>query len=137
IPGSLHVGFGEGNPKGGAMVWGKDGKSSNAPAWLRAAASGVVPATRSASAGPRRQNVTPEAQKVYQQLIAGDPAHGVPPLSPEVAAGAVGNMMQESYADLRPDALGAGGEKGIGQWMPDRYANMVAWTTANGLDPNS
>lgn len=137
VPGSLHVGFGAGNPKGGPMVWGADGKSANAPGWLKDAAAGVVQEYRPASAGPRRQNVTPEARQVFSMLVAGDPAHSVAPLSPEIAAGAVGNMMQESFADLRPAAKGAGGELGIGQWMPDRYANMVAWTTANGLDPNS
>lgn len=98
-----------------------------------AALNGVVAAPAARNHG----GVTPEAQSVYQLLTQGDPAHGVAPLSPAVAAGAVGNMMQESYQNLRPDAKGAAGELGIGQWMPDRYANMVAWTKANGLDPAS
>lgn len=80
---------------------------------------------------------TLEARQTRDLLMTGRPDLGVKPLPAAIAAGAVGNMMQESYENLRPDAIGKGGEKGIGQWMPDRYANMVAWTTANGLDPNS
>ncbi len=99
---------------------------------------GAQPAVAAGQAAPAmRGGVTPEAQSTYSLLTTGDPRLGVAPLPASVAAGAVGNMMQESYANLRPDAKGAAGELGIGQWMPDRYANMVAWTTANGLDPSS
>lgn len=87
----------------------------------------AVPARAAPMANP--------AQQVYSMLVQGDPAHGVAPLPPAIAAGAVGNMMQES--GMQPLIRGAGGEIGIGQWAGPRYTNMVNWTKANGLDPTS
>jgi hypothetical protein len=110
---------------------------SGAPAQAAAAPAQVAQAAPQAPAQPARSGVPSEAQGVYSLLTQGRPTIGVAPLSPAVAAGAVGNMMQEAYPNVRPDARGAAGEIGIGQWMPDRYANMVQWTKANGLDPNS
>ncbi len=86
------------------------------------------------AAAPVNKPASP-AQIAYSILTQGDPAHGIAPLSPAVAAGAVGNMMQES--GMNPAVIGKAGEIGIGQWLGPRYTNMINWNEANGLDPSS
>src|SRR5438034_2930291 len=45
--------------------------------------------------------------------------------SPIQAAAIVGNLMQESYSDLRTGAVGDKGiSHGIAQWNKDRYTNL-------------
>lgn len=56
-------------------------------------------------------------------------------LSAEQAAGVVGNFQQESYRDLQTSVRGDGGQAvGIGQWWPDRAANLQSFAAAQGRD---
>lgn len=53
-------------------------------------------------------------------------------IQPHIAAGIVGNLMQES--GLKTDAIGDGGKaRGIAQWHPDRFAGLQ--TFAKGRNP--
>lgn len=61
-------------------------------------------------------------------------------LSPQVAAGIVGNLMQES-GNFRDDVI-AGTRKGdsglgfgIAQWHPDRQAGLMDWAKSTGVNP--
>lgn len=53
--------------------------------------------------------------------------------TPAQASGMVGRFMQESFADLRTNAIGdreiPGASVGIGQWNRERKAAMIAFTT--------
>lgn len=53
--------------------------------------------------------------------------------TPAQAAGMVGRFMQESFSDLRTNAVGdreiPGASVGIGQWNRERKAAMIAYTT--------
>ncbi len=52
-------------------------------------------------------------------------------ISPNGAAGIVGNLEQESGLNAKTP----GG--GLAQWLGNRWSAMVAWTTKQNLDPNS
>jgi hypothetical protein len=70
------------------------------------------------------------AQDVYATLQqAGLPAGA--------AAGVVGNLVYESGSpDLPTHAVGDNGSAhGIGQWHPDRWANLLTYAKRNGGDP--
>ncbi|GAB3975779.1 hypothetical protein GCM10028806_34100 [Spirosoma terrae] len=68
------------------------------------------------------------AQQAYQYL---QKKHG---LAPHVAAGIVGNLMQESSLNTR--AVGDGGKaRGLAQWHPDRWAGVVNAARQAGVDP--
>lgn len=55
-------------------------------------------------------------------------------LEPHVAAGIVGNLMQES--GLNPYAKGDNGKAtGIAQWHPDRFKGLKKWANTNNRDP--
>lgn len=71
----------------------------------------------------------PNAQQLLKDLVASG-------LSAGAAAGVVGNIMAESSAN--PRAVGDNGlARGIAQWHPDRWNNLVAMAKANGQDPYS
>lgn len=66
------------------------------------------------------------AYQYYQQK--GIPSH--------VAAGIVGNLMQES--GLNPNASGDNGlATGVAQWHPDRFKGLQGWAQASGKNPFS
>jgi hypothetical protein len=57
-------------------------------------------------------------------------------LPPHVAAGIVGNLMQES--GLNPTIKGDNGlATGIAQWHPDRFKGLHSWAQASGKNPFS
>lgn len=56
-------------------------------------------------------------------------------LTPEQAAGIVGNLMQESTESIDPLAVNSTGHKGIAQWDSGRYAALEDWATINSKDP--
>jgi murein DD-endopeptidase MepM/ murein hydrolase activator NlpD len=57
-------------------------------------------------------------------------------LSKEHAAGIVGNLMIESYTDIRPNADN-GSHRGIAQWdKQHRWPTLVAWANNKNKDPN-
>lgn len=57
-------------------------------------------------------------------------------LSKEHAAGIVGNLMIESYTDIRPTADN-GSHRGIAQWdKGDRWPRLVSWAQDKNKDPN-
>lgn len=118
-----------------------NGEAADAPVQEAAIASpgaiAPVKAAVTAAAAPGGFGGTPQAKQVAAILASGAPEIGVAPLPGHVVGGAVGNMMQEAYPDIRPNAVGKAGERGIGQWDKTRYTAMVKWTTANKLDPTS
>ena len=56
-------------------------------------------------------------------------------LSKEQAAGIVGNLMVESYTDIKPTADN-GTHRGIAQWdKQDRWPRLVSWANSKNKDP--
>lgn len=61
-------------------------------------------------------------------------------LAPHIAAGIVGNLMQES-GNFREDVIqgkykgDAGKATGIAQWHPDRFGRLKKWAEATGRNP--
>ena len=70
--------------------------------------------------------------KAYNYLIN---KHGI---KPHIAAGIVGNLMKESYRDIRPTASGDKGTAfGIAQWRLDRRRNLEEFAGENINDLNT
>lgn len=59
-------------------------------------------------------------------------------LSPEQAAGLVGNFMQEAGVNIDPKITNSIGHKGIAQWDPDdRWPKLVRFARSKNLNPES
>ena len=58
-------------------------------------------------------------------------------LTKEQAAGIVGNLMQESTANLDPMANNGLGNQGLAQWDANRWARFKAWAKTQNLNVNS
>lgn len=75
------------------------------------------------SGGQLRGGENPE--KVYNFLIDKT-------LSPVIAAGIAGNLMQESGPAIDPTAQSPSGYRGIAQWSTSRWDRLVEWASAEG-----
>lgn len=86
-----------------------------------------VPGAERAPINAKPINVNTAAKEAYNHYTSkGLPSH--------VAAGIVGNLMQES--GLNTGASGdAGKAKGIAQWHPDRFKKLQQWARSSGRDP--
>ena len=75
--------------------------------------------------------ISENAKSIYGNLTGrGVPSH--------VAAGLVGNIMQESGANINPLAVGDNGNAfGMAQWNGPRRRALVDWARTSGKDPRS
>jgi len=56
--------------------------------------------------------------------------------TPEAASGILGNLLQESGTmNTREGVSNNADHKGIAQWEPSRWANMLSWARENNKDP--
>ena len=90
--------------------------------------SGMMPVMKSDSipAPNTKVSVSKEAQKAYDYYLGKG-------LKPHIAAGIVGNLVQES--DMNPSNTNSMGAFGVGQWLGERKTNFFNWARQNNMDP--
>lgn len=94
------------------------------------------------SAGQSSQQTASPAAFSYDGKISDRPAHAFQRfvsagLPDHVAAGLVGNLMQESGPDINPAAVGDNGNAyGAGQWNGPRRHAYLGFASQRGVDPS-
>lgn len=157
-PETLHVGFGLNAQDRTRVVWGAKGSSARAPAWLRQAAqrgwddpeafrggaghaAGLRPWDRDLDGVEEIDGGELDMPERFERLapqVMGWLIRDFD-LTPEQAAGVVGNLGAESNLAAVQERGQPWGEGGFGwaQWTGNRRRTFFDWCSRNALDPRS